>query len=151
MRRSTVILFAFIILVGAEILVVFYSPTFLENIRIDSANPGIVRVASPQPYGQINSPVSITGQAPGTWFFEASFPIYIVNWDGLIVGEGYARAKKDWMTTAYVPFEASIFYKLPDKPVAGTYSEEGVIIFKKDNPSGLLKYDDSFEVPVIFE
>ncbi len=106
----------------------------------------LIRVTVPTPQSVISSPVTITGVARGTWFFEASFPISIVNWDGLIIGEGIATAQSDWMTEDFVPFTANITYTIdPQTPY-----NRGAIILKKDNPSGLPEHDAAIEIPVTF-
>jgi len=92
----------------------------------------------------ITSPVIIEGKARGVWFFEASFPIIIVDWDGLIIGQGIAQAQSEWMTTDYVPFRAEILF------IKSAVKNNGWIILKKDNPSGLSQNDDAFEVPIVF-
>lgn len=103
-----------------------------------------IRVEAPREGSAITSPVTIQGTARGNWFFEASFPISIVNWDGLIIGEGIATAQDDWMTEDFVPFTATISYTLdPQTPY-----NRGAIILKKDNPSGLPEHDASLEIPV---
>ena len=105
-----------------------------------------IHVTSPREGDTITSPVTITGTARGSWFFEASFPISIVNWDGLIIGEGIATAQGDWMTADFVPFTATIAYTVdPQTPY-----NRGAVILKKDNPSGLPEHDASTEIPVIF-
>src|SRR3989344_9274345 len=91
----------------------------------------------------ILSPVIIEGRARGTWFFEASFPIVIVDWDGLIIGQGIAQAQSEWMTTDYVPFRAEISF------IKSVVKNNGWIILKKDNPSGLSQNDDAFEVAIV--
>lgn len=92
----------------------------------------------------ISSPVTIEGKARGNWFFEASFPVVIVNWDGLIIGQGIAKAQSDWMTADYVPFSAEVEF------TKQTVKNNGWIILRKDNPSGLPQNDDAFEVPIFF-
>ena len=93
---------------------------------------------------KVNSPIKISGKARGAWFFEASFPVFVVDWDGRIIGQGIAEAKNDWMTEDFVPFEANISYVLdPD-----IYSKKGAIILKKDNPSGLSENDDALEIQI---
>lgn len=105
-----------------------------------------IELSSPQAGDTITSPVTLTGKARGQWFFEASFPITVVNWDGLIIGEGYATADGDWMTTDFVPFTATISYTIdPETPY-----NRGTLILKKDNPSGLPEHDAAIEVPVVF-
>lgn len=101
---------------------------------------------TPLPYAKISSPVKLQGVARGFWFFEASFPIYIVNWDGLIIGEGIATADGEWMTENFVPFTANITFTTD----ANAYSQNGSIILKKDNPSDLPENDDALEIPIQF-
>jgi hypothetical protein len=119
-----------------------------QIVRVDpigNCKSDNIVVLSPSAGSIVDSPLQISGRARGTWFFEASFPISIVDWDGRIVGEGYATALDDWMTTSFVPFEATIEFEDP------TYSDRGNIIFKKDNPSGLPEFDDAYEMPIIFD
>lgn len=104
-----------------------------------------IEIFSPLPQQSITSPLTITGKARGNWFFEASFPISIVNWDGLIIGQGIAQAQGEWMTEEFVPFEARITF---DK---ATYKNNGSIILQKDNPSGLPENDDALEIPIFFK
>ena len=107
----------------------------------------MIVLESPAPYTTIDSPVTLKGKARGNWFFEASFPIVVVNWDGLIIGQGIATADGEWMTTEFVPFTATITYT--EDP--NVYSQNGALILKKDNPSGLSENDDALEIPIIFK
>ena len=44
---------------------------------------GVIVVTSPLPESTVAaSPIVIKGKARGNWFFEASAPVDIVNWDG---------------------------------------------------------------------
>lgn len=106
----------------------------------------LVVIDSPLSDASISSPVTITGKARGLWFFEGSFPISVVNWDGLIIGEGVATAQGEWMTEDFVPFTATVTYVI----ATGTPYNRGAIILKKDNPSGLPENDDAVEMPVSF-
>ena len=93
----------------------------------------------------IKSPLVITGEARGLWYFEASFPITLVNWEGLPIAQGIATAQGEWMTTDFVPFEATIQFAKPD------FGERGTLILQKDNPSGLPENDDALEIPIRFK
>jgi hypothetical protein len=95
----------------------------------------------------ITSPLKIVGQARGNWFFEASFPVVVVDWDGKIIGTGHAQATGDWMTTSMVPFTADINFTVPKN----SPKWNGAIILKKDNPSGDPARDESIEIPVMFK
>ncbi len=121
--------------------------TFTENIGNELKKANLIRLNSPRPNQTIQSPVLITGEARGVWFFEASFPVFLTNWDGLIIAQGIATAKGDWMTNNFVPFEATLTF-IADKNV---YSNRGTLILRKDNPSGLPQNDDALEIPVIIQ
>ncbi len=107
-------------------------------------NASPVIVSSPVPEEYIANPLTITGQARGYWFFEASFPVFLTDWDGLIIAQGIATAGSDWMTEDYVPFHAELNFSKP------AYRERGTLILKKDNPSGLPEHDAAVEIPVRF-
>jgi hypothetical protein len=80
----------------------------------------------------------IKGQAKGSWFFEASFPIEIQNQKGDSLKTFIAQATSDWMTENYVPFVADI-----DLSNLSLKSGNKIkIIFHKDNPSGDASKDD---------
>lgn len=104
----------------------------------------LIVLSSPLPGATINSPLTITGQARGNWYFEGSFPIMLVDWDGKIIAQGVAKAEGNWMTTDFVPFKGTITFTKPDVGV----SNRGSLILKKDNPSGDPKKDDALEVEI---
>lgn len=107
----------------------------------------IIRVAAPLPGATISTPVQVSGVARGTWFFEGSFPLIVTDWDGLIIGEGYATTQDEWMTEDFVPFSGEVSFSLP----TDTPHKRGVLIFKKDNPSDMRELDDALELPIMFE
>jgi len=121
--------------------------TFIEIINDKS---DLIWLYSPQPEEEIESPLKIQGKARGNWFFEASFPVILTNWDGLIIAEGYATANPsdggDWMTEDFVPFEAELEFTADT-----SVSNRGALILKKDNPSGLPENDDALEITVFFK
>ena len=93
----------------------------------------------------LTSPATIRGEIPGNWSFEASFPVVLVNWDGLIIAEHYATVQGDWTTEDYVPFEVTLSFDTP------TVYDRGALIIQKDNPSGLPEHADAIEIPVTLE
>ncbi|MFH0840613.1 MAG: Gmad2 immunoglobulin-like domain-containing protein [bacterium] len=105
----------------------------------------LVKLKTPLPNSYLSSPLIVKGEARGNWFFEASFPVILVNWDGLIIAEGLAQAQGDWMTEDFVPFKAVLTFEKPD------YKDNGALILKKDNPSGLPQHDDALEIPIFFK
>lgn len=97
----------------------------------------------------ISSPLKISGMARGTWYFEASFPIILTDGDGLIIAQGVAQAKSDWMTTEFVPFESTIEFTKPAN--AAAFGNRASLILKNDNPSGDPVRDMAAEIQVLFK
>lgn len=110
-------------------------PTYVNA----SANDIVVTTPTPGAHTQV--PISIKGQARGMWYFEASFPIHVLDSNGLVIGQGIATAESDWMTENFVPFSASI-------ALTSVYTGTATIVLKKDNPSGDAVRDASISLPV---
>lgn len=120
------------------------------EVEASSTANDLIVVSVPQAESVIDSPIVISGQARGPWFFEASFPVVLVDWDGLVVAQAVATASGDWMTTDFVPFTANLEFVSPYVVGQDEFMKKGTLIFKKDNPSGLPENDDSYEVPIRF-
>ena len=103
-----------------------------------------IRVTKPQPNQLIESPLMIEGEARGTWFFEATFPVKLLDANGDVIATYFAQAQGEWMTEDFVLFKAQLIF---EKPVTDT----GVLILEKDNPSGLTENDANIEIPVSFD
>jgi hypothetical protein len=110
----------------------------------------LITLSSVSPDEVITSPLKLNGEARGTWYFEASFPVVLTNWDGLIIAEGNATAEGDWMTEEFVPFTASLDFENPYTEASPEFMKRGTLILKKDNPSGLPQHDNALEIPVRF-
>lgn len=119
--------------------------SFTENIGNALDKQDLIISATPAPGAVIASPLIATGEARGTWYFEASFPITIEDASGNVIGEGYAEAQSDWMTEDFVPY-MSIPITFTAQPAGST----GTVILHKDNPSGEADKDDWLEIPVTF-
>lgn len=105
-----------------------------------------IRVSSPVVGQVITSPFTVTGEARGSWFFEATAPMVVVDWDGRIIGEGYVTAVGDWMTDEFVPFEGEVTFT-PDISV----SSAGALILQKSNASDLPENDAAVEIAISFQ
>lgn len=114
--------------------------------KLLSYGPGDERITInyPKPGDTISSPLTVTGSARGMWYFEASFPVIVTDWDGKIIAEVPATAEGEWMTEDFVPFKAVIAFPPQEKGSRGT------VIFKRDNASGLPEHDAAVEIPVVF-
>lgn len=110
------------------------------DVAVASAD---MRVIVPRPYDVIKSPIKIQGEAKGMWYSEGSFPVSIVSENGAVLGRGIAEAKGDWMTTEFVPFEATINFIVSSDAT-------GSVVLSKDNPSGLPENDAQILIPIRF-
>jgi hypothetical protein len=104
----------------------------------------LIIVENPIAGEEISSPLFISGKARGYWFFEASFPIELVDENNNLIAQTIAQAKGEWMTEDFVPFEATLNFVNPK-------TNKGFLIFRKDNPSGLKEHDDELRVPILFK
>lgn len=93
----------------------------------------------------LTSPLTIEGQALGSWYFEGQFSVVLTDWDGLIIAQAQAQAQGDWMQEGYVPFTATLTFDPPG------ISSRGALIFQKANPSGLPQNADAVEYTVTLE
>lgn len=112
------------------------TPTSPQTNQNANANTEIVNtaesgvwVAYPVPGQEVKSPLLISGQAKGTWFFEGVFTVRLVDVEGNTLSFGSAQAGADWMTENYVPFTASLVFGTPTT-VAGR------LVFTQSDPSG---------------
>lgn len=103
------------------------------NVKVDGLKPG----------DTVGTPLIVTGSAR-TWYFEASFPIKLLDASGNVLAAVPAQAQADWMTTDWVPFKATLNFISPK-------DQNGTLVLMKDNPSGLPQYDEKFEIPVFIK
>lgn len=118
--------------------------TFVEDIGNELEKIDLIRIDTPRPNQIISSPVIIQGQARGFWFFEADFPVKLLDGNGEVIAQAVARTQKDWMTEDFVLFQAEIEFDNPE-------TDTGTLILEKDNPSGLPENADQLRVPVKFK
>jgi len=97
------------------------------------------------PGAVISSPLTIKGKARGTWFFEGDFPVILLDGQGKKMAESYATAHGEWMTEDFVEFEGALHF-------SGALSgQKGILVLKKDNPTGMEQFDDALKIPITFE
>lgn len=108
------------------------TPTSHPNIRVDNVSSNQL----------VSSPLTITGEAR-KWYFEASFPVELVDANGKRLAIGPAQAQGDWMTANFVPFKITLTFPTPT-------TQTGTLIFRNDNPSGLPENQEEYRVPVRF-
>lgn len=117
--------------------------SFTQYIGNELEKADMITITAPRPNATVTSPLSITGTARGSWFFEGVFPVTLTDAQGIVVATGQAHAQGDWMTDAFVSYTAELTYTTAP-------SGNGTLTLAKDNPSGLEENDDALIVPVVF-
>jgi hypothetical protein len=118
---------------------------FVEDIGNELEKADLIRASTPRPNQMISSPLSIEGEARGFWFFEASFPIELVDENGATIAFHYIMTAADWMNEDFVPFSGQLEFD-----AAHLTGAKGTLILHKDNPSGLPQHNSSLRIPVRF-
>lgn len=116
---------------------------FTEYIGNEIEKTDLITIDSPRPNTIVTSPLEVSGQARGTWYFEASFPVKLLDADGNVLVQIPAQAQGDWMTENFVPFKVTLEFIAP-------VTDTGTLVLEKDNPSGLPENADSLIVPIKF-
>lgn len=119
----------------------------LEPIATDSilmpSTAALIRVTQPSPNQVVRSPFVVRGEARGTWYFEASFPVRLLDANGRELTAVPAQAQGEWMTENFVPFEAKLEFEMPA-------TATGTLVLQKDNPSGLPEQAAEIRIPLRF-
>lgn len=134
-------------------------PTFVnQNQQVQGSDPinpqatsttisgqkDLIRVDNVSINQLVGSPLVVKGSARGTWFFEASFPVELVDGNGKRLTIKPAQATENWMTENFVPFNVTLTFATP-------VTSTGTLILHKDNPSGEASRGDSLRIPVRFK
>ena len=122
-----------------------------EKITYINASADNIVVELPFPGAVTGKEFSVIGKARGPWFFEASFPVEVLDENGNRLAIAVAQAQPDpitgeinWMTTEFVPFKAEV--KVPE-----SYIGPATLTLHRDNASGLPEHDASISFPIIIE
>lgn len=114
----------------------------ISNEKVTPGNDKI-SVTFPKPNQVVLSPLTVSGEARGTWYFEASFPVKLLDANNQELAVMPAQAQGEWMTENFVPFRVTLTFANP--PTA-----TGKLILQKDNPSGDPAREEQIEIPVRF-
>ena len=122
------------------------SPIRNDNEPVDEDDELLdkVHLDTPKTGAKVTSPLVVEGEARGSWFFEASFPIKIEDSNGKVLGQSFVQAQDNWMTIDFVPFSGKIEFSTPE-------TSTGTLVLQKDNPSGLPEFDEEIRVPIKFK
>lgn len=161
LQYTIVIVLAVVIVLGGLFLVLTPTPNVAPSATTDAstlidpsqqgqptytnATPNDIVVTLPFPGAVTGKSFSVLGKARGYWFFEASFPVRVLDKDGNQIGVALASpVSGEWMTTEFVDFKAEL--AVPD-----TYLGPATLVLEKDNPSGDSERDAQVSFPFTIE
>lgn len=158
MNKKIPLIFAIIILVVAAGVVAWLlwtlqttDETTIQDAPTTSEQPDnlnepieAIIITTPIPNAVVTSPLAVTGFVQGTWMFEGTLPIELLDANGQLVSPSFGTANGDWMTENLIPFNARIEFTAPT-------TTTGWLAVRANNPSGLPENDDQFRIPVRFE
>ncbi len=110
-------------------------------VMFGKKEPAKIVVDAPKMGATVTNPLTVTGKARGGWYFEASFPVKLLDALGKEIAAAPAQAQGEWMTEDFVPFVATLAFSVPT-------AQYGTLVLMKDNPSGLPENDEQIEVSV---
>lgn len=119
-------------------------PKETDKITYINSSKDLIIVESPTPGAVTGKDFLVVGEARGYWYFEASFPVTLLDKDGKVLVQTFATAQDEWMTENFVHYRAEV--KVPQ-----SYIGPATLVLKKDNPSGLPENDASISFPIVVE
>lgn len=108
-----------------------------------AATDSRLRLSTPRPNAVVSSPLEVSGTARGAWYFEADFPVRLLDDEGRELAAAPARAQGEWMSEDFVPFEATVAFGRPA-------TRTGVLALERSNASGLAGNAALVALPVRF-
>ena len=120
-----------------------YAEEIPEKITYIKASLDTIVVDTPYPGAVVGKTFLVSGKAKG-WYFEASFPVKVLDKDGKLLWQGPATAQSDWMTSDFVDFKVEV-------SVPVSYIGPATLVLEKDNPSALPEHDASASFPITIE
>ncbi|OGG59834.1 hypothetical protein A2765_04580 [Candidatus Kaiserbacteria bacterium RIFCSPHIGHO2_01_FULL_56_24] len=108
-----------------------------------NADADKIQVSTPKPGAMLASTFTVSGKAVGNWYFEASFPLEVLDANGTSLKMMPVQAQGDWMTSAFVPFSVEV--SVPN------YHGKATLILHNDNPSGMPENEASISIPITIQ
>ncbi len=118
--------------------------TFSQDIGNELEYADQILVSLPRPNQKVLSPITVKGNARGTWFFEGKMKAILYDSSNKHLADIVLTAKSEWMTEEFVPFSGTAVFSRPENP-------RGRLVIQNDNPSGMPENQKELVIPVVFE
>ncbi len=141
--KAKMLAWVFVIIVLAGLSGWFLLAKKPAEVNIVNPYTDLIQVDTPLVNAAVASPLTVTGKARGTWYFEASFPVQLLDANGKELARMPAQAQGEWMTENFVPFTATLTFAPPT-------TQTGTLVLQNDNPSGNPATAKEVRIPVQF-
>lgn len=118
--------------------------TQTQSATYQNADSNMIVVSQPAAGARVGNTFTVSGQARGGWYFEASFPLRVFDSTGTELVVMPVQAGSDWMTPNFVPFTVQVL-------IPGNYKGSATLVLHNDNPSGLPENDASITIPIVIQ
>jgi len=81
-------------------------------------------VDAPVAGARVTSPLTVTGTAPGNWYFENQFPVRLVDAQGAVLAEDPATPRVSWTDPGDKQFDATLTFSVTQDTPATLVLEE---------------------------
>jgi hypothetical protein len=81
-------------------------------------------VDTPATGAHVTSPLTVTGTAPGNWYFENQFPVRLLDAQGAVIAEGPATPRVSWTDPGDKQFDAALTFDVTADTPATLVLEE---------------------------
>jgi hypothetical protein len=139
MKKTILIVIGLVLIGGISACWFFY-----QKPKVAQPTEEFVKVEGLQPNQEIQSPYIVKGQAVGSWFFEGTFPVKLLDETGNIIKQTYAQTPGEWMTKDFIPFESILLFSV-------SKDQKGTLVLQKDNPSGMPQFDAEIRIAVMLK
>jgi hypothetical protein len=112
-----------------------------KGVAVTITSPSNMQKLSPCSLGVS----TLKGHITGSWYFEGSFPVKLLDENGNVVSTLVAQSSGNWMTSNQVNFSAVLTCE------TGNCPEKGTIVLEKDDPSGLAANADKISIPFLVD
>ncbi|MES1199548.1 MAG: Gmad2 immunoglobulin-like domain-containing protein [Pseudomonadota bacterium] len=117
------------------------APTPATTTAPSSPEAGGVSVLTPHAGQSVTSPLVVTGIAPANWYFEAVFPVQLVDSSGGVIAEAPAQAQSDWTQPGPKSFRAELTFTV-------TQATQATLVLEQDQSGEGNPAPQTVRVPV---
>jgi hypothetical protein len=108
------------------------APTVRGDRQADAAE--YATVEAPAANARVASPLTVSGAAPASWFYDEQFDAILLGEDGTVYGQASAHAPANWTGQGPTPFTAEFAFTVSADTPAAVILQEQSMNGEQDEP-----------------